>query len=90
MSAKQNSKVMKKVEIRDSPKTDSPPLEHRITSSIYPWYYVPGNSYLTAKRLSTKYDKESRRQKQNEEIDNYFRLNIFFHTIILFHTLLIN
>lgn len=46
--------------------------ERAFTSSIYPWYYVPGRSYLTEQRLSAKYAKEAQRHLENEEINKYF------------------
>lgn len=46
--------------------------DRAFTSSLYPWYYVPGRAYLTEQRLSAKYAKEAQRYQENDQINKYY------------------
>lgn len=47
-------------------------LSHQHNPSTRPWYYTHGKAYLAEKRLSAKYESESRRRRQNEQAHKYF------------------
>ena len=44
----------------------------RTSTSIHPWYYVPGKPYLCEKRLSAKHESDNRKQILKEEAHKYF------------------